>query len=102
MGHDDSHFAVRPVRVPLSPGFSISHANGVAQNGNAKGGARPANGEGVIARHHVVLPRFIVHDPVGAGQVVKRVTSAVGVRPCAGCQQRAARLDRWLRIEPQR
>ena len=29
-------------------------------------------------RHRVRLPRFIVHEPVGAGQVVKCVTSAVG------------------------
>lgn len=51
-------------------------------------------------KHHMRLPRFIVHEPVGAGQVVKRVTSAVGVKPCAPCERRAAHLDRWLRIEP--
>jgi hypothetical protein len=53
-------------------------------------------------RHRVRLPHFIVHTPTGAGQVVKRMTSAVGVKPCAGCEQRAARLDGWLRIEPRR
>jgi hypothetical protein len=52
------------------------------------------------ARHRVRLPRFLVHESVGAGQVVKRVTSAVGIKPCDPCEQRAARLDRWLRIEP--
>ena len=52
------------------------------------------------ARHHVRLPRFLVNEPVGLGQVVKRITRAAGVEPCAPCERRAARLDRWLRIEP--
>jgi hypothetical protein len=60
------------------------------------------SGAGVseVVAHQVRLPRFIVHEPVGLGQVVKRVTSAAGVKPCAGCERRAERLDRWLRIEP--
>jgi hypothetical protein len=52
------------------------------------------------ARHRVRLPHFIVHKPVGAGQVVRNITNAVGVRPCAPCERRADRLDRWLQIEP--
>jgi hypothetical protein len=48
------------------------------------------------------LPRFIVPEPVGLGRVVTRITSAAGVKPCAPCEQRAERLDRWLRIEPRR
>jgi hypothetical protein len=51
-------------------------------------------------KHRMRLPHFIVDEPIGAGRVVKRVTSAVGVKPCGPCEQRAARLDRWLRIEP--
>jgi hypothetical protein len=52
------------------------------------------------ARHRLRLPGFLVREPVGLGQVVKRVTTAAGVRPCSGCQRRADRLDDWLRIEP--
>lgn len=48
------------------------------------------------ARHRVRLPGFILHEDVGLGTVVKRVTSAFGVRPCGGCEQRAAALNRWL------
>ena len=51
-------------------------------------------------RHEVRLPRFLVNEPVGLGQVVKRITTAAGVEPCTPCEQRAARLDRWLRIQP--
>jgi hypothetical protein len=51
-------------------------------------------------RHQVRLPRFLVSEPIGLGQVVKRITSAAGVEPCAPCEQRATRLDRWLQIEP--
>jgi hypothetical protein len=42
---------------------------------------------------NVRLPVFITEDPVGLGDVIKRATSAVGVKPCGGCAQRAARLN---------
>lgn len=48
------------------------------------------------ARYRVRLPGFILHEDVGLGTIVKRVTSAFGVRPCGGCEQRAAALNRWL------
>ncbi|MGW2787700.1 hypothetical protein ACWC3X_42020 [Streptomyces populi] len=44
------------------------------------------------------LPRFLVPEPVGLGDVVKRVTSAVGVRLCGGCSQRAETLNRKLQF----
>jgi hypothetical protein len=47
-------------------------------------------------RHSVRLPGFIVEDEVGLGDIVKRVTYAVGIKPCSGCEQRAAALNRWL------
>jgi len=50
--------------------------------------------------HRVRLPRFIVTEPVGLGAVVKRITSAAGLRPCEPCEKRAARLNRWLQIDP--
>lgn len=46
--------------------------------------------------HEVRLPGFVPDEPVGLGEVVKRATSAVGIAPCGGCAQRAARLDGWL------
>jgi hypothetical protein len=46
-------------------------------------------------------PRFNVPVPgmqrqVGAGDVVARVTRAVGVQPCGGCKKRQAALNRLL------
>jgi hypothetical protein len=55
---------------------------------------------GTPARHTVRLPRFIASEPAGLGDTVKRMTAAAGVRPCSGCEQRAQRLNRWLRFEP--
>lgn len=46
--------------------------------------------------HRVRLPGFILDEDVGLGSVVKRVTSTFGIRPCGGCEQRAARLNRWF------
>jgi hypothetical protein len=37
--------------------------------------------------------------PVGLGDVVKRVTTAVGIKPCSGCQRRAQALNRLVQFE---
>jgi hypothetical protein len=42
------------------------------------------------------LPGFITDEQVGLGDAVKRVTYAMGIRPCGGCEQRAAALNRWV------
>jgi hypothetical protein len=47
--------------------------------------------------HRVRLPGFIKsEDEIGLGDVVKRVTYAMGIQPCGGCEQRAAALNRWM------
>lgn len=51
-------------------------------------GGRPA--------HQVRLPGFIVDEPIGLGDVIKRATYAVGIKPCGGCERRAAALNRWM------
>lgn len=42
---------------------------------------------------NVRLPVFVSEDAIGLGDVIKRATSAIGVQPCGGCAQRAARLN---------
>ncbi|MBV8135839.1 MAG: hypothetical protein JO121_09460 [Deltaproteobacteria bacterium] len=44
----------------------------------------------------VRLPGFISDEEVGLGDVIKRMTYAAGIRPCGGCEQRAAALNRWV------
>jgi hypothetical protein len=44
----------------------------------------------------VRLPGFITGEEVGLGDVVMRVTYAMGIRPCGGCERRAATLNRWM------
>jgi hypothetical protein len=46
--------------------------------------------------HVVRLPGFLRDEPVGLGTVIKRTTTALGIRPCGGCAQRAERLDRFV------
>ena len=48
----------------------------------------------------VRLPGFLVEDTVdvGLGDVIKRVTYAAGIKPCGGCEKRAAALNRWMRF----
>lgn len=33
---------------------------------------------------------------IGLGDAVKRVTSSLGITPCAPCQQRAATMNRYI------
>ncbi len=46
--------------------------------------------------HHVRLPGFLIEEEIGLGDVVKRVTYAMGIKPCGGCEKRAATLNRWM------
>jgi hypothetical protein len=51
-------------------------------------GGRPA--------HQVRLPGFISDEEAGLGDVIKRATSYIGIKPCGGCERRAAALNRWV------
>ena len=42
------------------------------------------------------LPGFVAEKEVGLGDVIKRATSSIGIRPCGGCESRAATLNRWF------
>jgi hypothetical protein len=42
----------------------------------------------------VRLPGFLRDEEIGLGDVVKRMTYAAGIRPCGGCEKRAAALNR--------
>ena len=48
--------------------------------------------------YRVHLPGFVadVEEEVGLGDLIRRATSAFAVRPCGGCERRAAALNRWL------
>jgi hypothetical protein len=47
-------------------------------------------------RHRVRLPGFLVEEEIGLGDLVKRASYAIGIKPCGGCEQRAAALNRWM------
>lgn len=44
----------------------------------------------------VRLPGFIADEDIGLGDVIKRATYTLGIKPCGGCESRAAALNRWL------
>jgi hypothetical protein len=46
--------------------------------------------------YRVRLPGFISDEDVGLGDVIKRATYAIGVKPCGGCERRATVLNRWM------
>jgi hypothetical protein len=46
--------------------------------------------------YRVSLPGFVRDDEIGLGDAIKRATSYLGVKPCGGCERRAATLNRWI------
>ena len=46
--------------------------------------------------HRVRLPGFIKDEEIGLGDAIRKVTYAMGIKPCAGCEKRAAALNRWM------
>ncbi|HEX6719211.1 MAG TPA: hypothetical protein VF088_19050 [Pyrinomonadaceae bacterium] len=48
------------------------------------------------APYRARLPAFLSDKDVYIGDVIKQVTHAFGIKPCSGCERRAAALNRWL------
>ena len=46
--------------------------------------------------HRVRLPGFLIEEEVGLGDMLTRLTYAMGIKPCSGCEKRAAALNRWM------
>jgi hypothetical protein len=62
-----------------------------AQDGRAQ------NQSGVQhSAHRVRLPGFLIEEEIGLGDIIKRVTYAAGITPCAGCERRTGALNRWV------
>jgi hypothetical protein len=47
-------------------------------------------------RFPVRLPGFVSDEEIGLGDLIKQATAKIGVKPCGGCQRRAALLNRSL------
>jgi hypothetical protein len=58
--------------------------------------AQHGAGSAASQPYRVRLPEFILEQEIGLGNVVKRATSSIGIRPCGGCEGRAAVLNRWF------
>ncbi len=54
--------------------------------------------EDAQSRYRIRLPGFISEPDIGLGDVIKKFTYAVGVPPCAGCEERATYLNHWMRF----
>jgi len=56
----------------------------------------PETDGGQSARHRMRLPGFLIEEETGLGDVIKKATASAGIKPCGGCQKRAATLNRWM------
>jgi hypothetical protein len=46
--------------------------------------------------YRVRLPGFVKDEEVGLGDVIKRASHSIGIRPCGGCARRASALNRRM------
>jgi hypothetical protein len=46
------------------------------------------------------VPTFVFGHEMGLGDILKRISTSLGVGPCARCDERAACLNSWLRFAP--
>lgn len=52
--------------------------------------------ESTSQAYRVRLPGFLVDAEIGFGDLIKRTTYVMGLKPCSGCERRAAALNRWM------
>lgn len=57
---------------------------------------RKHEGKSEPQAYRMRIPRFVTDEDIGLGDVIKRVTSSIGIKPCGGCQRRTAVLNHWL------
>lgn len=46
--------------------------------------------------YKIKLPGFSAREDTGLGDMVKKATHYIGLKPCAGCLKRAEKLNRWI------
>jgi hypothetical protein len=56
----------------------------------------PSGGKPIRESYREHFSRAVDDEDVGLGDILKRATSAIGIKPCGGCERRAAALNRWL------
>jgi hypothetical protein len=76
-------------------GVGIRKAGDFVKRSKTKHPEKPLSGS-EHEPYKIRLPGFIVEQEVGLGDVVKRATYALGVKPCGGCENRAATLNQWV------
>jgi hypothetical protein len=53
------------------------------------GNNRASRGVARTPAPSLCLPGFLIEEEIGLGDAIKRVTYAMGIKPCGGCKQRA-------------
>jgi hypothetical protein len=46
------------------------------------------------------LPGFLIEEEIGLGDLLKKSTYAMGIKPCGGCEKRAETLNHWIHLSP--
>ena len=58
--------------------------------------AESVTGATGLQPYRMRLPGFVRDEDIGLGDLVKRTTVSLAIKPCGGCERRAAMMNRWL------
>lgn len=62
------------------------------------GTKRNRGSKGQAAPRKVRLPGFLIEKEIGLGDLIRKTTYAMGIRPCEECEKRAAALNGWITL----
>jgi hypothetical protein len=53
-----------------------------------------------VKQNSIEIPVPGLRKEIGAGDVIAKVTAALGIKPCSPCQKRRERLNQALKLTP--
>ena len=78
----------------ICPGCSLS-VRSIFRETNSGNGQMPSATPQQLAS---AIVETVKEEEIGLGDVIKKATYAMGIKPCTGCEKRAATLNRWMRF----
>jgi peroxiredoxin len=85
-----------PAVLELATWYVAPAKEQTSAGAQAPTGATSSEGKETSKREVHVPIRGIPHDGIGVGDLVKRMTDAMGIKACRGCERRRQVLNRWV------
>ena len=97
-GPDVLRLAERPPSPRVGPRREApaSHHRDPADHDHGHGGGATAFGRAAVKREFRLPFAGVPEDGIGVGDLMKRMTDVLGIKPCRGCEGRRQSWNRWV------